>query len=249
MDTLYCYTSSSSSSSLSSSSPPPSPNVFHKTLLPPSPNLLHQVSKASDIPLPIAQPDRFAVHVYLPVPNRSGPDHFATHLNRLNARARVALIGAADKPTLHPVSNHHVSLTRGGAWVRHAHIKTLLRALRDALVPVKPSHFVVTDAVVPFVSENRLRTFLAAVVGEDGPVIPIIRSIDRAMLELGLPVYFEDPRPHMSFTWAEGSELFERLTSTPLATGLQQILPFSEYVCDMDRVCVTIGKETYRISL
>jgi Uncharacterised conserved protein len=249
MDTLHCYTSSSSPSSLSSSSPPPSPNVFPKTLLPPSPILLHQARKASDIPLPITQPDRFAVHVFLPVPNRSGPDHFATHLNRLDARARVALIGAADKPTLRPVSNHHVSLTRGGAWVRHAQIKTLLRALRDSLLTVKPSHFVVTEVVVPFVSENRLRTFLAAVVREDGPVIPVIRSIDTAMVELGLPVYFEDPRPHMSFTWVEGSELFERLTSTPLATDLQQTSSSSEYVCDMDRVCVTIGKETYRISL
>jgi hypothetical protein len=82
-------------------------------------------------------------------------------------------------------------------------------------------------------------------VREDGPIVAMIRAVDRAMLALGLPPYFDDPRPHMSYTWTEGPELHDRLAGYPLSS---QATP-RESICAVNRVCVKIGKETYQIAL
>jgi hypothetical protein len=255
MDQLNHYETSSTSSSSSSSSnlsqllPAVRPVVIsERPKRPPSPTLLlsSPARKKPQYGYIDSALNTFPVHISIPIPDPAESTPVRRLLNRLEGHARLALVDSAVKPHINRVHNLHVSLSRP-VRIKKEQIPVILRNLRCALAEFKRTSLVVTDVVVPFLGEDRSRTYLAAVIQEQDtcPVLSLIRTVDRVYAGLGLHMFFEDARPHVSFAWLETGAIAEclRLKSNPTA--------FDGAQCEVSlhRVECKIGICTYAISL
>lgn len=125
---------------------------------------------------------------------------------------------------------YHISLSRAFP-VRYKQIPELVVNLKDELrqgtrrcdsllLLMHPSHnlsFVLLptasfEAALDggwevFVNDERTRTFLALSLGQGTQETnAMTRRVDSALRPLGLPVYYDDPRPHVSVAWLPGDQ-------------------------------------------
>lgn len=195
------------------------------------------------------QEGRFRVIVFLGCPNPSSEPTFARFVDRLSARARLSLVGAAYKPALNPVPHKlHVSLSR--AWdVNTDQVQTLLSALRKALMGAQGGQFILSDALLalPGGRDEGELTYFAAPIAEANAdaVIKLIRLVDKGVAEVGIPRFYANARPHMSFLRAEGFDVLESCASDgKLFRDLT-----TSFECCYDAVYCTVGCQTYKIAL
>lgn len=244
MDALQAYSASDDESDGSSRSSRSSDGGCERATLPPRP--------PPDFVAPAragaSAADRFRVLVFLPLPDPAATPAFAAFLNRLSARARLLLVGASYKPALHRLEHGlHVSLSRTGV-VSRVEIVPLLRALASAVAGTSAGSVTLTDRLVALPGQGRERCYLgAAVEGRcEERLVRLVRRVDGALAGIGLLPFFEEPKLHMSFTWAEGIEVLELLKREG---GRDERGSPTSYDCSYNSILCTIGCQTHRISL
>lgn len=195
--------------------------------------------------------NKYPVFVYVPVQNSAGDLSMRAFINRLHARARLALVNKPRKVTLFPVHSLHISLSRP-VFVRREQIRRLLQSINAELRPIKRSSFRLAEKLIALPSQNQTRTYLASPVhGADNSIVPLIRVIDNVMTSMRLPGFYDRPLPHLSFAWAEGNELVSLFSTlqhdaqtTPCDAELVACM-----TCNLNSVCCRIGNRTYMMNM
>lgn len=186
--------------------------------------------------------DRYLVHVFISVSDPMVASFVSSRL----AQARGELVGCPVKASFHALDDFHISLTRP-TTVCAAQISELVRILARACCR-RPGGFVELDAdIVALPSQNGHRLYIAAPVSTscaEKTVIPLIRCLDKAYSKLGLPSFFEEPRPHMSFAWTENLDVLPVLRSrskrdTDARSRFN--IPFRSVGCKIGSVLYTLG--------
>ena len=155
----------------------------------------------------------FPTTVYVPV--RLGPEQ------REALDAAYAQLRAALGPGLQPLAvgggvspgdfleGGHISLSRTVPTrreQREALLGALSRKLQGGATAVGGPFSLTFKGLEVFENDEGTRCFVAfALSGGLRSVLHLISSVDEAFRELGLPEYYPEPRPHLSFAWAEGA--------------------------------------------
>lgn len=199
-------------------------------------------------PAPTAGPckDQFRVLVFLPLPDPAVAPAFGAFLNRLSARARLLLVGAAHKPALHGLPHGlHVSLSRAGS-LHSGQIKPLLSGLREATSGVGCGSLTLTDSLVALPGQVGERCYVGATVEKEcePQITALVRQVDAALASVGMPPFFEEPNYHMSFAWTDGMEVQRLLTRSGTRYDVS-----ATYKSSYQSILCTIGCRTHRITL
>lgn len=152
--------------------------------------------------------DKFLVHLYLPIVHQ----HVDAYVKRLMGQARLRLTGGKIKAAFTPLTDFHVSIARAVA-IRESQIRDLVAGLNRALRNRPRVSLTLRPKVEAFLSGNNRRLFVAAPIapGEGKEEVEdLIKRVDKAYHKRELPVFFEDPRPHVSFAYTEIVEVQSR---------------------------------------
>lgn len=184
--------------------------------------------------------DKFLVHVYLPVAHPK----LDAFVRRLMGMARLRLTGGKIKAAFTPLTDFHVSIARPVA-IPEAQIRGLVADLANAMRHCSRVQIGIRSSVKGFASGNGHRVFVAAPLTTAtgrGVVKGLINAVDTVYETRGLPVFFEDPKPHMSFAWTEVIDTlleFRENDSTP-SVGEEDVLDLFA-----DKVECSIGMSKY----
>lgn len=184
--------------------------------------------------------DRFLVHVFFPISH----SHLQSFVKILMGQARLRMVGSPLKASLNSLEHFHVSLSRP-ATIRSNMIHDLVCDLRKAVSQCDAGSFDLEQDVIALQNKNKHRLFLASPLSNAAASslpIQLINKISEVFVKHGLPRFFEDPRPHMSFAWTETIEV-QPLFKEPRResqTGLQ---------VDVKEVSCTIGKSRFNFAL
>ncbi|KAI8472937.1 MAG: hypothetical protein J3K34DRAFT_194965 [Monoraphidium minutum] len=185
----------------------------------------------------------FATSVYIKLPqHRAVQELFEGLLAALPSGGglpRFFPIAAAAPPGARPggapppaPAPPHISLSRTAA-VRREQAGPLLASLARRLKAAARPAALTLRGVRAFVNDERTRTFAALAVERGAPeVAALVRAVDAAFGEHGLPPFYEDPQPHASFAWAlgdHGAALAAALAAAPpphepLAAAVAQVV-------------------------
>lgn len=186
--------------------------------------------------------ERYLVHLRLPIVHTALGDF----VKRLLGQARLGLVGGKVKAAFTQLEDLHVSVSRP-ATVRSELIGVLVSDLNKALARCEQLTVAIRRCVVSFSAKNQRRLFVAAPLTKDAAdtvVTNVITLIDKVFERHGLPVFFEDPKPHMSFAWTESVEVEKKFTERAQCTTEENVLevPVNKVVC-------SIGKSVYYFTL
>jgi len=114
----------------------------------------------------------------------------------------VELVGGDEGFNTHTL---HVSLSRTCA-LRRPQVEPLLEALREAWRGASGGGFPMSfSGLEVLANDSGARVFLGLALRQGrGHVLEFIRKTDAVFADHGLPAFYEDPRPHLSFAWAAG---------------------------------------------
>ncbi len=138
----------------------------------------------------------------------------------------------------------HVSLSRAVALRKHQ-ILPFLDALRKAVLGAQRRRVCLElgSGVCIYSNDEKTRSFFAFDVQLGAlDVVDLIRATDSALAKFGLPAYYADPTPHVSFAWTLGLPV-----SMDNKGGRRAVEPPLE-VC-VDRIECRIGKQVRAIQL
>lgn len=167
----------------------------------------------------------YATNVYIPVrlsvDQRQQLDTVITQLQGLVAEIQPVVenkdgqVRGGLNSTLAEAAQYHLSLSRT-VPIKFYQIQPLVSDLRSRLKGI--SSFEVSLAGLEvFLNDDRSRTFVAVNVSEGvAEVRQIIARVDKVAKAQGLPTYYKDPKPHVSFAWVAGDK--ENELRTALAT-------------------------------
>ncbi|CAL8080708.1 unnamed protein product [Calicophoron daubneyi] len=113
-----------------------------------------------------------------------------------------------------PVEELHLSLSK--TWpIMHHWIDGLIQALTEGFSSVEKCH------VDIFVNEEASRSFVALCTtsGSSDHLIPVVKIVDRCVQSFRGPVYYKDPRFHVSMLWCKGD-----ITADADTTDLQSLM-------------------------
>ncbi|XXQ34401.1 U6 snRNA phosphodiesterase 1 [Plasmodiophora brassicae] len=138
-----------------------------------------------------------------------------------------------------------MSLSKTATLRRHeirAFVDELGKAVRDLR-----SFRVRFRRLILLVNEERSRTFVgaSAVERDVGAVAKLIERVDMAMRAFGLPVYYADPKPHVTLAWCIGDqrqELSHVIGDDPLSLD-------ADAAVVVDSVSAKIGNRLYTVYL
>ena len=103
----------------------------------------------------------------------------------------------------------HISLSRTVPTrreQREALLGALSRELQGGTAAVGEPFSITFKGLEVFENDEGTRCFVAfPLSGGLQSVLQLISSVDEAFRALGLPEYYSDPRPHLTFAWAEGA--------------------------------------------
>ncbi len=151
----------------------------------------------SHVSRPIVNRDRLLMHVFLPISGKP----VAAFVKRLLGLARLQLVGKSVKASFCEHDSLHISLSRPCA-IDVSRVPELLAELGSALSVQQGGMVAVEEFVIALPSQNNSRLFTAAPVSSESAekvVLPLIRCVDHAFGRLSLPLFYENPLPHMSF--------------------------------------------------
>jgi hypothetical protein len=142
------------------------------------------------------------------------------------ATALEPLVAAAVRAPFEPFASGqlHISVTRTFP-VPRALLVRFTRAMCSAIGELELDAFKVVLDLKPclLVNDTETTTFLAFAVDDRHPgnekLSDVSGALDRVLAKLGLPVYYEPARFHVSVAWAAGN-----LTSDPVRLEEQQLL-------------------------
>jgi hypothetical protein len=167
-------------------------------------------------------------------------------LGRLNEIASSALRNkTGDEPEV--ASSYHLSLSRH-VFLRPHMIDLFIRRISSAFKNVEQVAIFLKPEMKMYLNDNKNTAFIAVPVDVDrSPVcIELIQKVDSVLEKFDLPVYYENPSPHVSLARtcrASGYEEFE-----PIETLLKFDESQSEELrIDVCTLSVFIGKQIYRI--
>lgn len=173
------------------------------------------------------------------------PDTASVHKLSGNLLQHLNLISK-----FHSCEDLHVSLSKTFIlrfhWIKEF-ISTVQAKFRD-----EPSFRLEFDCINIYTNEGKTRTFIGIGVSHylNEHLRSIVRSVDSALEELRLPVFYENPSFHTSILWCVGDKLSDLLNikdtlDQVLTETLQKEQLFSE-VCNI--VCKT-GNQFYNFHL
>lgn len=189
--------------------------------------------------------DKFLVHVYLPIAHAQ----LDAFVNRLMGLARLQLTGGKVKAAFAALTDFHVTIARP-VVIREAQIPDMVAGLNKAMRDRPRIEMRLRRKVEAFLSGNGRRVFVAAPVSpttEIDVVVDLIKAVDKQYEKRGLPVFFKNPRPHMSFASTEVIEVQSRFceaTSRPDSSPEEGALKVV-----VNRVECMIGKSKYYFPL
>lgn len=250
MDQLHTYASSDDDAVAKKPTPQnrrlPAPDALESQ--PPPKRLCQPDASAPALPVVLAvkpRPDRFLVHLCLPVVHERLDDF----VRRLLGRARLRLVGCKVKAAFRVLDDFHVSVARP-VVVREATIRGLVRELRRALEGSGAVEVALRAGVVGFENGNRRKVYVAAPLTEaSGSEVAsrLVRVIDRVYERNGLTKFFEEPKLHMSFGWTEETDVLPSFQDEDALQGDddgQHALQFT-----VNSVRCSVGKLTHYFTL
>jgi len=167
-----------------------------------------EVGEESTPKAPIVTPpkERYAlVHVCIPVCDR-GITAFAQKMMGL---ARLALVNYPVKASFVKHDRpYHISLSKPFK-VPVSQTPAIFSALRAALRNSNSNSGTVhlRQKPIGLLSKNSRRLFVASPIYPVDVVVGLIGVVDAAFKTLGLPTFYEDPKPHMSFASTETTDV------------------------------------------
>lgn len=195
MDTVADYASADSDSG-SDRAPSPSPSAAPQA--------------SASVRAPVRPPPPFGptlpatadgrqvlLHVFIPAPAGT----LAPFVRRSLGRARLQLVGKSVKASFCPHESLHVSISRACA-VDERRVPDVVAELRKALAGTRGGTVAIEEFIIALPSQNNARLFTAAPVSKESArevVLPLIRAVDGAFSRMGLPIFYQNPLPHMSF--------------------------------------------------
>lgn len=246
MDGIDQYPDSSDSSTESHSpsnrTRPPPPSALENGL-----SVKHQCPDEVQLPKIIAvQPreDKFLVHVYLPLAHPS----LDSFVRKLMGIARLRLTGRPVKATFTELTDLHISIARP-VTIREAQILGLVGDLATAVRNCTAVQIGIQSTVEGFASSNGHRVFVAApLTRETGNKVVegLIKAVDAVYERWGLPLFFQDPKPHMSFAWTEKVEVLAKFASGVSPHPIEDAKGLEVFV---DKVECSIGKSKYYFTM
>ncbi|TYZ62554.1 hypothetical protein PybrP1_009674 [[Pythium] brassicae (nom. inval.)] len=139
----------------------------------------------------------------------------------------------------------HLSLSRPFT-LRYEQITPFVLELRAALKWRRRFVLSLAGATV-LVNDERTRSFLALRVADgEREVLATLKCVDACMKHFALPVYYEDPIPHVSIASCLGASLPEQLPPNQVRTLVGDEAPWTAAVT---AVHVAIGNKQFRIPL
>lgn len=268
MHTLQTYSSSSSDGEQQSNNHHPSyaahaPETAapssRATPLPPPDQLeatdVHANSSSRELSrsMPVSLPrvtsvqhtvDRYLVHVFLPIDRLD----VSSFVRGLLAQARLAMVGKPVKAALTVLTDFHISISRP-AVIQSAQIPSLVKQLRKAISQRPRGHVEMRNKPVAFHSKNQRRLFLAAPVVTEGSeqhdfTLKLIGLVSDVFERNGLPRFFDDPRPHMSFAWTHTVDVSPVFTEPDVEESKGDSI-----TVHAEKVLCVIGKSNYSFPL
>jgi hypothetical protein len=186
----------------------------------------------------------FSTHIYIPVHlSRSVASKVLDRSNQLLFR----LTGTT------PLSfdSHHLSLSRHVFLKPHMISRFLVRS-REVLSQKRKTILFLMERYKIYLNDLSNTCFIGIPVNVDisPTVLDLIKSIDSVLEEFDLPVYYENPSPHVSLACCSNERGFE----IPADMTLEEPLPLSgeeieELFIHVDNIRVCVGKETFTINL
>ncbi|GAQ83517.1 hypothetical protein KFL_001510200 [Klebsormidium nitens] len=167
----------------------------------------------------------YATHVYIPV---KVPRNFKTTLTRSLQRAKMlfpalqpmeGLSGNQDcnaglSRVLEPADSYHISLSRT-VPIKHYQIESLVEMLKENFMSQKRFALKLAEWQA-FVNDDSTRSFLAlGTTHGTEQICEQVRLVNEAFAVHELPVFYKEPRPHVSVAWC----LEERLADLKQICG------------------------------
>lgn len=245
MNSFENYSSSSSDDVNTTTTAPKRATLLQG--LPPPPNGL--LSNATPEKLPPVVPhqsreDKYLVHVCLPI----DLNVMSTFTKGLMSQTRLRMVGQPTKASFTELSDYHVSISRP-VTIRYARIPQLIDDLKKSLYGVNSFELLVHNHVTGFLNSNLRRLFVAAPVScsaDSNPLLQLVKIVDNIFRQHELPVFFKNPKPHVSFAWSEVTDVYH------LYKDYRNTLDRDSKPClrvNIRKAVCTIGKSSFNFPL